>query len=186
MKNKYSYCLLKYHHSQTLGEILNLGLIVYFPVVNQLKLLLPKNLTRFKVAYPSFPERTITAYLEYFTSRVKELNQNSDVFYRYNTRISLEGLMNNEFLASDSSMLQFDDYKTSILYSDNLDYILTILSSTYFPSDAVEKISVSYNKNKKSKEEWIKPDLKNKIARIDINEVFLPSQDELSFLNELL
>jgi hypothetical protein len=186
MKKTYSYCLLKYYHSQVLGEILNLGLIVYFPTINQLRLIVPKSLTRFKIIYSTFPEKTITAYIEYFKHRVNELNQNSDIFYQYNTSTSLNSLIDKEFLAADSSMLQFSDYKKAVLYSDSIDRILRSLSSTYFPSDVTEILSDKYKKSKSNKEEWIKPDLKNKIAKIDRNEVFLPRQDELSFLNELL
>ena len=46
----------------------------------------------------------------------------------------------------------------------------------------ITKIELEKKEYKKTnKEEWIKPDLKNKVSKIDKNDIFLPSQDELTF-----
>jgi hypothetical protein len=38
----------------------------------------------------------------------------------------------------------------------------------------------------KNKKDWIEPDFKSRITPIDKNDVFLPNQNELSFLKKLL
>ncbi len=185
MKKAYSYCLLKYYHSQVLGEVLNLGIVAFFPTLSQLIVVFPNTLKRLRVAYPSFPEKTIKAYLEYFETKANQINKTTELFYQYKTSKSLKALMDSEFLTEDSSMLQFTSYKTAILYSENVDVVLKNLSSTYFSLDDLN-ILFSSRKQVLKKEDWIKPDIKNKVAKIGRNDVFLPNQNELSFLKDLL
>ena len=74
-KGTFTYALLQYHHSQVLGEVLNIGLVVYFPDHNKLDFIYPNKLIRLKFAYPDVPEKTIKSYFKYFQSRVDELNK---------------------------------------------------------------------------------------------------------------
>ena len=60
MKNEtFTYSLLQYHHSQLLGEVINIDLIVYFPDSSRLEFVYPEKLLRLRYAYPSVPEKTI-------------------------------------------------------------------------------------------------------------------------------
>jgi len=133
MKNgTYSYCLLQYHHSQLLGEVLNIGLLVYFPEYKRLDFIFPDKLIRLKFAYPNVPEKTIKAYFKFFTRRVIELNLHPEIFSDYELSNSLEQFVNKELIASDSSALQFGNYRTAVLYTANLEHIKNQLYNTYF------------------------------------------------------
>ena len=182
MRRTYTYSLLQYHHSIALGEILNIGILLYFPSLSKLSFIHPNNLARPKNLYTNFPEKTILNYYEYFSQRVKELNVNSDIFLRYNLNNDLKELIELEFLQADSSMLQFSNSNKAILYTDDVDELIKKLAHFYFPLDKIsvyEKLYSSYQK--KNKEDWIKPDLKNKIVKIDKDFIFLPNKNELSF-----
>ena len=131
-KGTYTYCLLQYHHSQLLGEVLNIGLIVYFPHVKHLSFIFPEKLIRLRFAYPDVPEKTIRAYFKYFEKRVQELNQNPEIFADYDLSKSLKLFVNNEFLPEDSSALQFGNFRTSVLYTPNVEHIRNQLYNLYF------------------------------------------------------
>lgn len=131
-KGTFTYGLLQYHHSQILGEVLNIGLLVYFPNVKKLAFIYPDKLIRLKFAYPNVPDKTIKAYFKYFDSRVNELNANPEIFSDYDLSRSLPTFIEKEFLQPDSSALQFGNYKTSVLYTEDIAYLKDQLYNLYF------------------------------------------------------
>ena len=131
-KGTYTYCLLQYHHSQILGEVLNIGLIVYFPAYKRLEFIYPEKLIRLRFAYPNVPEKTIKSYFKYFDKRVEELNSRPEIFSDYDLSRSLQAFTEKEFLPSDSSALQFGNYRTSVLYTQDLKHITNQLYNLYF------------------------------------------------------
>lgn len=131
-KGTFTYGLLQYHHSQLLGEVFNIGLIACFPESRRLEFLRPEKLLRLKYAYASIPEKTIKAYFKYFQARVDELNSQTEVFSSYDLNKSLQTFLENEFLQADSSALQFGNYRTSVLYTNNIEHILNQLYNLYF------------------------------------------------------
>jgi len=137
-KGTFTYSLLQYHHSQLLGEVLNIGLIAYFPDPGRLEFLYPEKLLRLKYAYPSVPEKTIKAYFKYFQVRIDELNQQKNAFSDYDLDKSLKTFLEREFLQSDSSALQFGNYRTSVLYTTNIQHILNQLYNLYFSVFKIE------------------------------------------------
>ncbi|HTI61113.1 DUF3037 domain-containing protein [Mucilaginibacter sp.] len=183
MKKTYTYSLLQYRHSIVLGEVLNIGLLVYFPIESRIRFIYPENFKRIKTLYNNFPERTIISYFEYFNQRVDELNKKPEVFYKYEINNSLRTLIENEFLSADSSILQFSNYHKAILYTEDLNTLIMKLSNLYFPSDdiVVKNEFIVSNKNIQKKDDWIRPDIKNKIVKIDKDFIFLPNKNELSF-----
>ncbi|MBK1442790.1 hypothetical protein JHJ32_22550 [Parapedobacter sp. ISTM3] len=66
----YQHGLLQYRHSQMLGEVMNIGLIAYFPTHRHLAFLYPEKLIRLRFAYTIIPEKTIKGYFRYFNKRV--------------------------------------------------------------------------------------------------------------------
>jgi hypothetical protein len=131
-KGIYTYCLLQYHHSQLLGEVLNIGLIVYFPHKKELAFIYPEKLIRLRFAYPDVPEKTIKSYFKYFEQRVKELNANPEILSDYDLDKSLQQFVNSEFLPADSSALQFGNFRISVLYTPNIEHIKNQLYNLYF------------------------------------------------------
>ncbi len=160
-KETYTYCLLQYHHSQLLGEVLNIGLVMYFPIENKLDFIFPEKLIRLRFAYPNVPEKTIKSYFKYFQRRVNELNASPELFSGYDLNISLKSFVEKEFLPSDSSALQFGNFRTSVLYTSKLDHIKNQLYNLYFSvfqiqDNASRRVdeSVLLNKYKKLLKEY--------------------------------
>lgn len=183
MKKTYIYSLLQYRHSIVLGEVLNMGLLVYFSYENQICFIHPKSFERIKSVYYNFPEHTITSYFDYFDKRVSELNAKPEIFLKYEIKRNLKALIENEFLSTDSSILQFSNHNKAISYAEDLNVLVLNLYGFYFPWDNLQFRNETnlINKKNRKKEDWIKPDFKNKIVKVDKDFIFLPSKNELSF-----
>jgi|GEM_PF-1032224 len=128
----FSFALLQYHHSQILGEILNIGIVAYFPDHKVLKFIYPEKLIRLRFAYPDVPEKTIKNYFKFFENRVSELNSQQEIFSDYTLDVSLDTFLNSEFISPDSSSLQFGKTKKSVLYTTDIDTIQNQLYNLYF------------------------------------------------------
>ena len=131
-KGTFTYALLQYRHSQILGEVLNIGLLAFFPIEQKLVFIYPEKLIRLRFAYPNLPEKTIKSYLRYFEDKVSQLNQQPDIFSSNQLELSLERLINEKFLAPDSSALQFGNFRTSVLYTNDRQIIVDQLYTLYF------------------------------------------------------
>ncbi|WP_442591061.1 hypothetical protein ACSBL2_07510 [Pedobacter sp. AW31-3R] len=132
IKGTYQYALLQYHHSQLLGEILNIGLVAYFPQYKRLEFIFPEKLIRLKYAYPNVPERTIKSYFRYFQERVNTLNKTPHLFYDHDMGNGFQQFLEKEFLAPDASALQFGNYRNSVLYTPEIQKITDQLYNLYF------------------------------------------------------
>lgn len=128
----FKYCLLQYHHSQLLGEVLNIGLLAYFPTHKQLAFIYPEKLIRLRFAYSIIPEKTIKSYFKYFNKRIGEINQDVGIFADYDLTNSFGDFIAQEFLPADSSALQFGNYRTSVMYTDDIQHLKDQLYNLYF------------------------------------------------------
>ena len=128
----YTFSLLQYHHSQVLGEVLNIGALVYFPNVKRLECLFPKKLSRLKFTYPSVPERTIKSYFRAFEEKVTNLNLRPELFTDLELDNSFKKFLAQEFLPEDSSSLQFGEIKKGIQFSNDYQVICNQLYNLYF------------------------------------------------------
>ncbi|TCZ72799.1 DUF3037 domain-containing protein [Flaviaesturariibacter aridisoli] len=128
--NIYTYSLLQYRHSQALGEVLNVGLLVYFPVSNKLHFLHPDRLARLRLAYLDVPEKTIRAYFQKFNAVIERYNKSVDLFEI--KADNLDAFIKTQLLPEDASSLQFGAYRTGLFYSGSPEKILTQLYNLYF------------------------------------------------------
>lgn len=132
IKGTYQYALLQYHHSQLLGEVLNIGLVAYFPQFKRLEFIFPEKLIRLRYAYPNVPEKTIKSYFRYFLERVNTLNKTPHLFHDHDMENGLQRFLEKEFLAPDASALQFGNYRNSVLYTPEIEKITDQLYNLYF------------------------------------------------------
>lgn len=142
----YTYSLLQYRHSQILGEVLNIGLLVYYKNSNKLEFIYPEKLIRLRFAYPNVPEKTIKAYYKGFEDRVNVLNKRPELFAAYDLNDSLDKFIGSELLPQDSSALQFSKTKKAIAYIDDTTIISNQLYNLYFTvfehnSNIIQKVS---------------------------------------------
>ena len=128
MTNAFKYSLLKYVHSQFLGEELNIGIVLHFPSLNKLVFRYPKKIGKFKSIYRSFPEPIIRTYLKSFEINASHIEQ-SDL------GVDLNQILNKYFLVKDASPLQFTESKSVLQYSEDWARISEQYFKLYFPEE---------------------------------------------------
>lgn len=126
MNSVYYYSLLQYRYAQSLGEVLNIGVLMLFPEQRQAIFLHPERLGRIRKLYPKFAEKTIRSYFKGIAARTRQLSTQPEVFATYEEHP--RQLIDNELLIRDSSALQFGEVKTGVLFTDDL----SVISEQYY------------------------------------------------------
>jgi hypothetical protein len=148
VKNTFQYSLLQYHHSAALGEVMNVGVLVLFPEQQQLRFFYPDRLTRLRGSYPNFPERVLKSYFKGIDARLKELNQQPEIFENY--AYQPIDFINNEILVRDASALQFGSLKTAVLYSSDIDLVAKQIANLYLSLYEIDE-----DNNKRHDDEYL-------------------------------
>jgi hypothetical protein len=115
------YSVLQYRYAQSLGEVLNIGVLLLFPEQRKAVFLHPERLGRIRKLYPKFAEKIIRSYFKGIVARTNQLTKQPEIFADYEAHP--RQLIDNEILIRDSSALQFGDVKTSVLYTEDLSAI---------------------------------------------------------------
>jgi hypothetical protein len=110
---------------------MNIGLIANFPQANKLEFIHPEKLTRLKNAYSNVPEKTINAYFSYFRDRVVAFNHAQHLLVNLEAENNFQLFIENEFLAADSSVLQFGNYRNVLQYTPDINKITSQLFDLY-------------------------------------------------------
>jgi hypothetical protein len=130
LKNIYQYSLLQYIHSQVLGEVLNLGVLLIFAEQGRVEFIYPENLQRLTLAYPTAPDRIIKGYLLGIEKKVASINNNPSFFADYQSN-KADKFINDELLVADSSALQFSEVKSIPLYQKEMAQIKQDFKNRY-------------------------------------------------------
>lgn len=129
---QYIYSVLQYKHSQTLGEVLNIGVLIYVPSIKRLYFIYPQKLNRLRCTYPHLAsEKTIKAYLRSFADKIQNLNKQSDIFIDFGLDKSLNFFAETELIPQDASTLQFTESKKGVEYTENVDKLIDDLFNSY-------------------------------------------------------
>lgn len=128
---QYIYSVLQYRHSQTLGEVLNIGVLVYVPSIKRLYFIYPEKLIRLRFTYPNLSEKTIKAYLKSFAEKIHSLNERSELFIDYGLDKSLNFFAETELIPQDASTLQFTDSRKGLEFANNVDTLIRDLYNSY-------------------------------------------------------
>lgn len=118
MNSLYYYSILQYRYAQSLGEVLNIGVLLLFPDQRQATFLYPERLTRIRKLYPKFAERTVRAYFKGIEFRTRQLSKQPEIFANYEEHP--RQLIDSEILIRDSSALQFSELKAGVQYTDDI------------------------------------------------------------------
>ena len=121
MNSVFYYSILQYRYAQSLGEVLNIGVLLLFPEQRKAVFLHPERLGRIRKLYPKFAEKIIRSYFKGIVARTNQLTKQPEIFADYEAHP--RQLIDNEILIRDSSALQFGDVKTSVLYTEDLSAI---------------------------------------------------------------
>lgn len=121
MNSVFYYSILQYRYAQSLGEVLNIGVLLLFPEQRTAVFLYPERLGRIRKLYPKFSEKVIRSYFKGIVARTNLLTKQPEIFADYEAHP--RQLIDNEILIRDSSALQFGEVKTSVLYTEDLSAI---------------------------------------------------------------
>ncbi len=136
----FTYSLLRYVHSQTLGEIFNVGILFSFPEQRKVVFKYPKTLSRLKGLYKNFSESQIRAYLNGFHQKALDLS-----VYRDDTKLFQKEVSNTvpqDFLIDDATALQFSEPALGFLNGKDINYVVNQYYRLYFSDYAGEKENV--------------------------------------------
>ena len=175
--------VLRYQHSQVLGELVNIGLLVYYLDQKKIKLLTISDFNRLSSLYENFQGSIVKQQVNYINDQISKISllelQSED------NKVNILSFINKNILPKDSSQLQFGEdnmfyypYKQfdQTKFEDKL--VKTyLLASKQFISENDHHVKISNLDSSLSP--WIAPDYKNKIAKINKDFIYLPGKAEL-------
>lgn len=129
-QDQFQYALLQYRHLRR-EEGLTVGVLVLFPRDKQVRFLFPHRLGRLRAAFAEAPEKLLHAWLKGFDWQARELNKKPEIFAAYDLEHQGDHFIAEYFLPPDSSALQFNSLKTSVLYHEDPSVISKNLATLY-------------------------------------------------------
>lgn len=108
MNNYLTYSILQYKHSLSLGEVLNVGILFYFPEDKKFEFAIG-DATRLKAVYPNFDNSLFNAYLKTIKDKLKaSINQSAiNLFSDYPSVSDFGDFIHRNILAVDAAGLVF-------------------------------------------------------------------------------
>lgn len=105
---KILYSILQYRHSLVRDEIFNIGIVFYFPDMDNKIIFYQSSLIdNLKILYPDMDYNTLTSYLSYINSSIKTINFEPQKDIPID--ISLKVFLKKHILLEDSTVLRFAD-----------------------------------------------------------------------------
>lgn len=127
----FKYCLLKYIHSDLLGEALNIGILFIFEETSQIRFRYPTNFTRIRNAYGrSFPQSVVNGILKGITKEVAQIGHAGQIPIELQDSQTFDLLL-NRLLVKDATVLRFDDFHSAVQYSSE-EHIVEDYYSLFF------------------------------------------------------
>lgn len=134
--NKYIiYSILQYKHSLSLGEILNVGMLFYFPEEKQFEFSYG-DATRLKAVYPDFNSSLFNAYIK----RIKDNIENAiDLFSGQPLSDNFTDFIHHNILAVDAAGLVFSEPNQAINVFKDRETTVNEFSKLFLPGIDIEK-----------------------------------------------
>lgn len=128
--NIFTYSLLRYVHSQSAGETLNVGVLFIFPEQRRLFFHAPNKLSRLTHTYKNFSESLVKAHLKGIKLKVEAISKDWNLFYDDILK-DQRAFISKELLLEDATALQFSEIRTGVLDTDNIEEIYALTLSYY-------------------------------------------------------
>jgi hypothetical protein len=129
--NIFTYSLLRYVHSATSGEALNVGIFFIFPEQKKVIFHAPNKLTRLSHTYQNFSEWLIKAHLKGIKQKTHQINNDWNLFSDEILK-DQRAFIAREFLLEDATALQFSDIRVGVLDTDNYKELAQSYYELYF------------------------------------------------------
>lgn len=144
MSNYFTYSVLQYKHSLTLGEILNVGILFYFPDSSCFEFVNGDG-SRVKSVYPDFNNPLFNGYLKTIQTKVKK---KIDLFRQSPSGAEFEQFIKKHILAEDAAGLIFrEPVQVKNVFLDNKQAV-DAYSQLLLPGIVISKPTITrHNEN---------------------------------------
>lgn len=133
--NKYIiYSILQYKHNLSLGEILNVGILFYFPEEKQFEFS-HGDATRLKAVYPDFNSSLFSAYIRNIKDNIKNA---IDLFAGYPLNNDFTDFIHKKILAVDAAGLVFSEPNQAINVFKDRETTVSEFAKLFLPGIDVE------------------------------------------------
>lgn len=136
----FDYSILRYNHSQVLGESLNVGILFSFEHEHKLHFV-AGNLQRVKAVYPEFDTSLFQSIVKNIKFKVAQ-RVNNDLFPE---KYSFKEFITRFLLPEDASALQFSDPYTAVNTLGSSEKIIDEFSKIWLPEAEVRKEEIRHN-----------------------------------------
>jgi len=179
-KIKINLNLLKYRHSEVLGELINVGALIYYTNERRFSFLYITEYDRLQKTYSSFNIQIFKQQIEFLKKKIS----NSEILdvYDDSNKLNVLSFLEKHILPRDSSQLQFSDdivmfypktfFRIEEFEEKILSSYLLVTSREVNKNDIVADIDRSLNL-------WISPDHENRVAKIKKDFIYLPRKRRL-------
>jgi hypothetical protein len=128
---QYKYSILRYRHSTFLGEVLNIGYIVYFEEEKKIFFHETNNLRRISTLYSDFSYNLIKYYIKDIHEVVNRINSNSKSLFDFNINDNFNVFLNENIFPIDGSSLIFSQEVLCQRHSLSQNNVFNYLSKFY-------------------------------------------------------
>jgi hypothetical protein len=135
MNKSIIYSILQYKHSLALGEILNVGILFYFPEEKQFEFALG-DASRLKAIYPNFSSSLFNAYIKNIKINIKNA---IDLFSGYPLSDDFIQFIHSRILPADAAGLVFSEPNQAINVFKDRNTAVTEFSKLLLPGIDIEK-----------------------------------------------
>ena len=145
--NIFTYSLLRYVHSASSGEALNVGILFIFPEQKQIIFHAPQKLSRLSHTYQNFSEWLVKAHLKRMKQKAQQVSSDWNLFSDEILK-DQRAFIAREFLLEDATALQFSDLRVGVLDTDDYNGLAKSYYELYF-GDYEEQEQKEYQRNEK-------------------------------------
>jgi hypothetical protein len=181
MNNTFIYSILQYKHSLLLREAVNVGILFYFPTIDQFHFV-SGNHQRVRAIYPEFDSPSYNSIIKSIELKLK--NYSSLFANKFGKSSSLKEYIDNNLLNEDATVLQFSDPITSVDIYNEAKETVKKFSKLLLPGIVTEdETIIKHNENFLVNKYWgyiLEKDrlAENKITR---NKIITYNKIELQF-----
>ncbi|WP_286733056.1 MULTISPECIES: DUF3037 domain-containing protein [Sphingobacterium] len=174
--------ILRYNHSHLLGELINVGLLVYYVQERKVDFFYIDSFDRLTLLYPDFRGTYLKQQFSFIQKKIASIDTKE--LYEGGKKLNILSYLEKKILPRDSSQLQFSE-------NINVSYPKEYFIKSDFERNLIESYLVIEEQSIKRSgytlldkidnrlNLWITPDEKNKITKIKKDFIYLPRKKKL-------
>jgi len=146
MKDQFIYSILKYVHSESSGESINIGVLLFWPLDGNFYFEYAHDLYRIKNIYDLKSESLLKESLTIIAAKCRKVSA-AELFFEDDFK-NIDAFINSHLYIHDASALQFSMASTCHNYFSNPKEAIDFLSQQYFINKQKKKTQTAFSKPK--------------------------------------